>query len=178
MVARVGSNVGHPRLPTQMKLLKGTDRKDRRNPDEPMPMLLTDDTPPPGWLTPEAKKGWRESLPLLVGMRIATIGDQVAIGQLCVSFARWRRAYKLTHVRGFQPVYSTSTDNGSILYKEHPAVAQEERAAKQLLDALRDFGMTPASRSRVHALPGAPEAPARPVGEPPAFDEWLQSPTT
>lgn len=177
MANRTGAG-GRPRTPTEMKLIQGTARPDRVHADEPKPLLLEADTPAPSYLKPTEKAVWKDVLPLLRGMRVASQADQTAIALICAAFARWQRAYKLTHVKDFSPVYSTTQDNGSIVYKEHPAVMQEERASKLLMESLREFGMTPSARARVHAIPEQnTDRGPRPVGEPPPFDEWMAGPT-
>ena len=43
-------------LPTQLKIVKGTNRKDRTNPAEPKPESKLPSCP--AWIHPEGKKEW------------------------------------------------------------------------------------------------------------------------
>lgn len=152
------------RKPTSLKILEGTTRKDRRNPLEPRPDLMAGDERPPTWLKGKAaRRGWREVLPIVVGLRVATAADRLAVGMLCAAFGRWLDARDALGGLG-GPVYETVTPTGSVMRREHPEVGREERAWSHVMAALREFGMTPASRPRVSEAPGA---------ERPADDDWM-----
>jgi P27 family predicted phage terminase small subunit len=163
---------GPARKPTELKELEGTTRKDRTNVREPRPLLLGSADPPPAWLRGRAARlGWREALPMLTGMRVATIADRVAVGLLCEAFGRWLDARTALAKRG-STTYTTETESGSVMHREFPEVGQVERAWKQVLEAAKEFGMTPASRSKVNAVQAGSAKPAPSDLDP--FEAWQQ----
>jgi phage terminase small subunit len=58
------------RKPRGAKILQGTFRKDRDNPDEPIPMPLPMVPPPPQYLSATAKKEWKRVIGWLVENKI------------------------------------------------------------------------------------------------------------
>lgn len=163
---------GPSRKPTEIKELEGTKRKDRTNPREPRPTLLGSAEPAPSWLTGRAaRRGWHEALPVLTGMRVATIADRIAVSLLCEAFGRWVEAKQALAKRGGM-TYQTETEAGSVMHREYPEVGQVERAWKQVLEAAKEFGMTPASRSKVNAVQAGGAKPAANDLDP--FEAWQQ----
>lgn len=163
---------GPARKPTETKELEGTARKDRSNPREPRPTLLGSTDAPPPWLKGKASRiGWKEALPVLTGMRVATIADRVAVSLLCEAFGRWIDAKEALDKRG-STTYETETEAGSVMHREYPEVGQVERAWKQVLEAAKEFGMTPASRSKVNAVQPGGAKPAPSDLDP--FEAWQQ----
>ena len=163
---------GPSRTPTAQKELQGTTRKDRTNPREPRPVLLGSQDQPPPWLKGKASRvGWREALPVLTGMRVATIADRVAVSLLCEAFGRWVEAKEALAGLG-STTYTTETESGSVMHREYPEVGQLERAWKQVLEAAKEFGMTPASRSKVNAVQPGDGKPAASDLDP--FEAWQQ----
>ena len=74
--------------PTALKLLKGTDRKDRMNPDEPQPALLELGDKPPSWVRDaRARKAWQDLAPLLRSNGLLAVIDAPALGLLVEAFA-------------------------------------------------------------------------------------------
>lgn len=163
---------GPARKPTAQKELEGTARKDRANAREPRPTLLGSTDPVPPWLKGKAARvGWREALPVLTGMRVATIADRMAVSLLCEAFGRWVEAKEALAKRG-STTYDTETESGSVMHREYPEVGQVERAWKQVLEAAKEFGMTPASRSKVNAVQAGDAKPAPSDLDP--FEAWQQ----
>jgi P27 family predicted phage terminase small subunit len=161
---------GPLRKPTELKIVEGTVRASRTNPAEPKPEMLAPDERPPAWLQGRsARRGWREALPLLAGMRVATIADRIAIGLLCDAFGRWIDARAALRRLG-STTYTTTTEAGSTLHREYPQVGQEERAWQQLLTVGRDFGLTPASRTKVSTVQPGDGGRAETILDP--FEAW------
>jgi phage terminase small subunit len=121
-----GASGGHNRKPTNLKILQGTYRKDRDSGREPQPPVGI--PPKPKWMTKAARKYWR---PLMCSIPpgVMTHADDLAAALLCEALAE----------------YVAATD-----------WRQRSAWAKLTLSLLREFGMTPASRGRVHVAP--PEA--------------------
>jgi len=122
--------------PTNLKILQGSFRKDRSKPGEPKPAILAD-LRPPAWMDRHAKTFWRKQAPKLVAMGILTEIDTDLLAVAAETYSTWRKATDL--FRNMSPDH------------EHYRTVRVERehAATELRRMLGEFGMTPASRSRV-----------------------------
>jgi P27 family predicted phage terminase small subunit len=139
--------MGRPRKPTPLKVLEGTDRKDRANPTEPHPVDLPGDAPPPDWLNDHGKEAWADLLPVLRGMGVVTIADPTAFALLCDALGEYRTAR--AWIGDHEDVYSVVAENGSITWRKRPEVEIAQDAWRRAKTMLTEFGLTPAARSRV-----------------------------
>ncbi len=142
---------GPPRKPTHLKVLAGNPGKRPLNPFEPKPEMEAPTCP--RWLSPEARRVWRYSVPLLKRMRVLALVDRDALVAYCVTYARWQKTEKFLVEHG--EVYPIKDAVGRVLsMAQFPQVA----IARNLLQAVRayqlEFGLTPSARSRLHAQPG------------------------
>jgi P27 family predicted phage terminase small subunit len=145
--------------PTQLKRLQGNPGKRPLNKHEPQPP--GDRFNCPSWLSAEAKGEWRRIVPQLRALGLATRIDHAALEAYCEQYARWREATLLLREVGLS--YETSTG----FLRERPEVGVADKALKNMRMLLTEFGMTPASRSRISVAP--PPAPD-------PFEEFLRSP--
>ena len=127
-----------------LKLLHGPVRKDRRNDLEPTPKPGAPDCP--SWLTEKAKETWHLLAPILDGMRIITQADRHGLELLCDSYAEYRKARETILKHG--PTYESGTANGSII-RPRPEILIGSDAWKRVRMMLSEFGLTPASRSKI-----------------------------
>ena len=153
---------GPPPKPTSLRILNGNAAKRPLNDREPQPRLGTPHCP--DWLSDEAKKAWRRLVPELRAMKVLTIADADALAAYCHTYARWREAEEFISKHGL--VYPIRDDKGGIkVMQQWPQVS----IARNLLLVLRgyqqEFGLTPASRSRIQV--GEPASPASDA------DRWL-----
>ncbi len=137
---------GPPPKPTALKILEGNPGKRPLNKREPQPKK---DAPRcPAWLNSEAKAAWRRVVPELKHMGVLTCVDGDALAVYCDTWSRWKQAVRFIHENG--EVYTIKDDVGRVKYvQQFPQVA----IARNLLTALnryqQEFGLTPASRSRI-----------------------------
>ena len=141
---------GPPPQPTSLKLLRGNPGKRPINRREPKP--------PPGapscprWLNAEAKRIWRETVPVLKEMRILTRADRDALTSYCVSYAQMKSAQQFLDQHGV--VYSLRDEAGKIKYMAPFPQVAIVRSCLQVLRAFQgEFGMSPAARMRVQEIP-------------------------
>lgn len=137
---------GPPPKPTALKLLAGNPGKKPLNRREPKPRAGTPHCP--AWLSPAARKVWHRLARELRAMRVLTLVDADAFAAYCHTYARWREAEEFLDQRGL--VYPLRDDKGQVkCMQQWPQVA----IARNLLLVLRayqqEFGLTPASRSRI-----------------------------
>ena len=137
------------RKPTALKVVQGTNRKDRANPAEPMPAILDPRTPAPAWLSPRAQEAWTDLLPLLHSMRIATSVDPAAFAMLCDALGEYVDARTVVIAEG-----ATYWTRGKVeMLRVRPEVTIASEAGRRAKMMLTEFGLTPASRSKVSAAP-------------------------
>lgn len=148
---------GRKPLPTQMKILRGNPGKRALNNSEPKP---TKKIPPcPRHLSKEARKEWRRVSKELFALGVLTVVDRAALAAYCQAWARWVEAEEAMQAPDFKMV--ATTDKGYQHISPWAQVAGQ--ALKQMRAFLTEFGMTPASRSRVTTQ--APEKEADPYSE-------------
>ena len=112
----------------------------------------------PRWLSPEAKRVWREMVPVLKGMRILARIDRDALSAYCESYARWKAAQQFLDQHGV--VYPIRDESGQVRYmQQFPQVAIARSALQMLRAYQQEFGMTPSARTRVHEIPNLFQTP-------------------
>jgi len=136
---------GRKPLPTNLKLIRGTARPHRLNPDEPAPRLSAPE--PPGHLDDRARAKFVELASMLVGYGVMTELDADALARYCVIWNRWLDAEAEIKRKG--PI--VKTEAGNIIHSPFLAVAN--RCHRQLAQLESEFGLAPSSRSRVRAAP-------------------------
>ena len=139
---------GRPRKPTSQKALGGTLQPSRTNANEPVPEVAL--PLPPDWLSDNAREYWAQIGSLLLNMKLVTAGDGSALMLLCDVPAEWAEARQYVLEHGMS--YSTFTESGSEIHRPYPQVAIASDAWKRAMRMLTEFGLTPASRSKVSVL--------------------------
>ena len=107
----------------------------------------------PDHLDEIAKKEWNRICPILLAMRVLTDADYIALGTLCQAYGTLIDAQRRMNKTG-------------ILYKTESGYIQQSpllsiiRGQQQVICALlREFGLTPSSRTRIQAGPAEDDAP-------------------
>ncbi len=144
--------------PTQLKRLAGNPGKRRLNEREPQPQAGR--VTCPRWLPLEAKREWRRVAPELRRLGLLTCVDRLALAGYCMAYARWRQANDVLTDEGLTFV----TPSGYV--QQRPEVAIANKSLAEMKAFAQEFGMTPASRTRI-SMP-EPEAPD-------PFAEFLRS---
>lgn len=134
---------GRKRLPTKLKILKGTQRVDRLNPSEPDPANHIPDAP--DFLSKDALIEWGRISHELNNLGLLSEIDRAALAIYCQAWGRVVKYEKVIAEKG--ELYKTP--NGSI--QTSPALWVVNKAIEQCHKFLTEFGMSPASRSKVSA---------------------------
>lgn len=143
------------RKPTALKILDGTNRKDRANAAEPRPEVLDPASPAPAWLSPRAQEAWTDILPLLSSMRVATNADPAAFAMLCDALGEYIDARQVVISEG-----ATYWTRGKVeMLRSRPEVTIASEAWRRAKMMLTEFGMTPASRVKVSGVTSGKEDP-------------------
>lgn len=134
--------------PTTIKKLQGNPGKRELNKDEPkykVPGKLPD---PPETLTGDkyARKEWKTLGTILLHVGVLTEGDYDALAIYCKLFSRWYQAEQKVREKGL----TTTSAKGVIATRPEVKIAQE--TVKLMKEYLKEFGLTPASRSTIKAI--------------------------
>jgi len=134
---------GRKPKPSALKVLEGNRGKGRRpvNAYEPKPKKASLECP--DWLLPEAQEEWSRLAPALDAMGVLTEADIRAFEGYCQAYARWREAEDFITQHGsiFQ------TKSGYVQQVPQVSIAMQNLKIMQSFCA--EFGLTPASRSRI-----------------------------
>ena len=133
--------------PTALKKLQGTYRPDR---DGGADDALNKKKPVcPSFLDKDAKAEWRRVVNDLYDAGLLRNVDRTALANYCQLFSTWKQATELVQEKGLV----IKTSNGNII--QSPALGIANVAAREMMKALQQFGMTPVSRARLE--PDKPE---------------------
>lgn len=165
---------GRPRKPTALHRIHGTDRPDRMNPHEPAPPLAVTERCP-SWLRGRARSAWKWVYPRLRDMRVLTEADRDALALLCDAYgeliecraviAKFGRVYESKIIRADTKRVTTKSRRDdpfevpddydptalSVMIRPRPEVAIAADAWRRVNAMMQQFGLTPASRSKVSA---------------------------
>lgn len=134
---------GRKPLPTHLKIVKGTARPHRLNKDEPRPPVTV--PAPPAHLDERARDKFTDLAEMLARYGVMTELDVGALARYAVVWCRWTDAEAEVKRRG--PV--VKTEAGNIV--QNPFLAVANKCVLQLTQIEAEFGLTPASRSRIRA---------------------------
>ena len=129
--------------PTALKRIDGNPGKRAINTTEPQ---FTAKAPPcPKHLTLEARKEWRRVSRELLDKNMLQVVDRAALAAYCQNWARWVEAENAMTAPDFHLI--ETTDKGYQYISPWLNVANQ--ALKQMRSFLTEFGLTPASRTRI-----------------------------
>lgn len=131
---------GRPRKPTNLKVLHGTDRADRTNPNEPTCSGPLGD--PPAHLSDVALAKWREIVPWLEQNGLVGTVDRGMIEGLCVCYARAVAADAEVAAKGM-------VSDG----RKRPEVNISRESWTEYRRFCTEYGLSAASRGKVSAVP-------------------------
>lgn len=140
-----------------MKVVRGTDRADRRSANEPEPDRGIPKCP--AHFNGRAKEAWKRIGPMLDRMGVLTQADGAALELLCDAYADYRDASEVIRVSG--STYTTTTQQGDTMYRPRPEVAMRNDAWRRVASMASEFGLNPSSRSKVSASPEGDDDEAR-----------------
>lgn len=127
--------------PPELKVVDGTFRPDRDFGDTPEPPRA-ENRPPPLFLDDDATAEWERIAPELEDIGILAEIDETALAAYCVAVSRWKRAEKDIEENGITVDSQTGT-------KKNPSCTVANEALAQMRAFGSEFGLTPASRSRI-----------------------------
>lgn len=103
----------------------------------------------PGWMGEEAAAEWDRVAPLLFRAGVTTEADRALLAAYCRAYSQWVAACAEVDDEGAVRI---SPKTGQPYQSAHVNV--EAMYAKEMRACAAELGMTPSSRSRIHAAPG------------------------
>ncbi|NCG55135.1 phage terminase small subunit P27 family [Serratia fonticola] len=151
---------GPPKTPTHLRLVRGNPSKRAINKNEPKPP--TGVPPTPKHFDKQGKYWFKRMAEELDALGVMSQLDGRALELLVEAYTEYRHHCDTLDREGYTyAVYSEEdADEGKEreirMIKPHPAAMMKADAWKRIRAMLAEFGMTPASRSKVNAT--APDA--------------------
>lgn len=136
------SRSGRKKIPASMKEMKGTLRPWRENKDAPKPGKASI-LEPPAHLSPVAAEEYKRKAELLDRLGVFKEGDDVALAAYADAYARWVNAVELYNKTG--PLVKDKKGNPA----RNPIGYAINNAVDTMYRFLTEFGLTPASRTRI-----------------------------
>jgi P27 family predicted phage terminase small subunit len=134
------------RKATEQKKLEGTYRADRAPRNEPKPRIEI--IPCPTWLKGFGRREYNRHARMLVRLRVMTEADSVALASFAHEDASWREAEDEVTVMGAVLI---SDKTGAPYLNPWQNIASNH--FKNMVTLMGEFGLTPASSSRIEAQP-------------------------
>jgi P27 family predicted phage terminase small subunit len=146
---------GPPAKPTKLKLVQDTLRRDRGATNEAQPEIAIPEVPE--HLSDEAKVEWGRVSHELADLGLLTRIDRAALAAYCQSWARWKESEEKLRETGLVVTTKARFDaagnqigGGNIIENPFYKITCNEREFMKKF--MIEFGMTPASRSRINTL--------------------------
>lgn len=128
--------------PTNLKLLKGENRTERLNKNEPKPRPVIPKRP--FFLSRRAKRIWDLLAPKLQRAGVLTEIDALALAALCQCYARYEEAEKSFDAE------TAVMEVGEQGYRQQvPEISIAHKYLDRAMKIMTEFGMTPSSRARI-----------------------------
>ena len=143
---------GRRPAPQALKQKRGTARKDRA-PKKPVTTTVSKPiNKAPSFLKAKGKLMYERSVSHLHSMGLLSQIDDTALELLAMAYQEWYSAELKLQKEG--RIYETFSSNGAKVLKAHPAAAQSADAWRRIRMMLIEFGLTPASRSKLERPEG------------------------
>jgi len=137
---------GRP-TPTALKIVRGNPGRRRLNPDEPSSPLLKRMPPAPAFLDDEGKRAWSTEGRRLIKAGLLTALDLTMFGTWCIWYSKRDLASRAVNQSGVV-VRANGVGNPYI----NPYMSVISMCSKAMHQIEVEFGLSPASRSKVKSL--------------------------
>lgn len=152
---------GRKKVPSQLKITRGTAQPVRMNPFEPK--LPVEQPPAPDWLGELAQTTFLDIAQKTAAMRVLAAKDGLALELLADAYGEYRQARETVIKNGSTyDVYDFiqyKNSKGDISFKKQlkavktrPEVAIAANAWRRVATMLAEFGLTPAANSKVSSI--------------------------
>lgn len=132
---------GRKPKPLALQLIEGEKNKDRINDAQPKPRPVAPKVPKE--LSPVAKKHYKKISETLERLGVLTEIDGAALFAYCAAYGRWIEAEQTIKEKGL--LYKSPAGAVGV----SPMVRIANQAIDQMMKIASEFGMTPASRTKI-----------------------------
>lgn len=144
----------NPPKPTALRLIEGNRGKRALPKQEPDPTYLNDLTAP-AWLPADAARVWDDLAPKLRAARLLTEVDVYLLAMGCVSVAQYQNALTrtgpaLVKSKAVEDEEGNPVETGE---QVNPWFIAQSMSFKQIMTIFREFGLSPAARTRIAVNP-------------------------
>jgi len=136
---------GRKPKPTALRELEGNPGKRRYNAREPKPVRGAPSCP--SHLSPTAKAEWKRLIGQLVLLGMMSQLDRAALAAYCQTYGRWVEAERKLR----ETPALIKLPSGYV--QQNPWLAVANKQLELMAKMMAEMGLTPTSRSRVHAQP-------------------------
>ena len=138
--------------PTALKQLEGTYRKDRAVTNEVQPTIEVG-LAPPADLNEWGAKYWTDIMSEYGKIGLITKVDVGALHSVCYWFGLMNEAADIVSAKGLEVQVEKHTQRGDIVMvtETNPMIAVADKAFKNYIAMCKEFGLTPASRTKISA---------------------------
>ncbi len=142
--------MGRSKKPTELHVLNGNPSKIKDlGQGEPKPKPITGTVEPPEFLNEYAVKMWQRLFPILKNINLITEADLESFTMLCQSYGIWVDCeIELNNIR----ITEYTNKGGNTNDVEHELSKIGRQAFMQYKSLCTEFGLTPASRSRIQIM--------------------------
>jgi len=134
--------------PTRIKKQKGNPGKRPLSEREPQLGPAIPPVPPGLVLDEIAVQQWDELSQILMAMRVLTEADGMVLAGLCQTYSRWVQASQQLEQSGL--IFRTKSG----YVQQNPLLGVVNTCIDQINRLSRELGLSPSSRTRVHAVEG------------------------
>ncbi len=138
---------GPSKTPTHLRLVRGNPSKRPINDKEPKPAKGV--PPTPKYFDKRGKYWFKKIAEELDALGVMSQLDAKALELLVEAYVEYRHHCDVLDVEGY--TYNTTSMTGEKIKKAHPAAVMKADVWKRIRAMLGEFGMTPATRSKVNA---------------------------
>lgn len=152
--------------PTAIKIAQGNPGKRKINELEPQPE--PGEGLPPGMLSKRGKRIWSELAPMLLANKVLTVADHTGLGLFCLQAAQAEELAQEISKKGILVKGVLRDGQGRKIGDTkvvHPGFRALTHLVKEVRSWLLEFGMTPASRTKVTKVVRPEELKKDPLGE-------------
>lgn len=145
----------NPRKPTAIKELHGTKRKDRTVPNEWKPTGAVTFAAPTE-LNEWGVAMWNELMQEFQNVKLLSRVDYSALVVLCNEYGTYMEADDLIKAQGLQIEVAVYDKNGQVVgsrTEKNPMISVRNESARNFANLMREFGLTPSSRTKISAEP-------------------------
>lgn len=139
---------GHNRKSTAVKKREGNRGHRKLNKKEPKPEPGVPPMPPYVQVSKYARAEWDRLVPLLIELKVLTKADGPSLGGLCSAFSQLVMAENAIQKYGLM-VADLEHTTGVGIVRVNPAVRIKSDALRHLRAFCSQFGLDPASRSKL-----------------------------